>query len=194
MDKPTTMTEGALFKLADDLAVKLNDLEFRCCYSAAIARLTRSRYRMAKWIVAAAASVPFITYLRAYSGDAVDLISALAPLLAVALPLWNAEQTIAAASKLHGNYLALLPPLRNLWRTMRDFDGGRDAQALLEASIRDLLQQTESQSAALGSDLLLLPDSSRLKRICSKSVPRYSVDSITPPEEEHEVLYGAPTE
>jgi hypothetical protein len=179
----------ALRNLTDDLAAKLEDVEFLACYSAAIARVVRKRERWAKWLVAVAACVPFLARLRAISGPTADWLVAIVPLLAIGLPIWNPEKTIEAASKLHGRYIQVLPPLRALWRRLRDFDGPSEATGTLVNEVAGELKILEQELASIRSEASSLPDIRKLKLRCKSSVPKYKFLQTEPPREPEDVCY-----
>lgn len=179
----------ALQNLTDDLTAKLEDVEFLACYSAAIARVVRQRERWVKWLVAVAACVPFLARLRAISGPTADWLVAIVPLLAIGLPIWNPERTIEAASTLHGRYLQALPPLRALWRRVRDFEGPSEATGTLVSEVAGELETLEQELASIRSEASTLPDVRKLKLQCKSSVPKYRFLQTEPPREPQDELY-----
>jgi hypothetical protein len=170
----------ALRNLTRDVTEKLEDTEFLACYSVAVTRRVRKQQRWAKWLVAVAASVPFVAHLRAISGPTADWVVAIVPLLAVALPIWNPERTLEVASTLHGRYHQVLPLLRALWRRLRDFEGPSEATATLVQEISDRFKTLDEQIASIRSGISSLPDIRKLKERCKASVPRYALAETEP--------------
>jgi hypothetical protein len=179
----------ALHNLTRDVTAKLQDVEFLACYSAGVARLVGRREKWAKWLVAAAACVPFVARLREVSGPVADWVVAVIPLLAVGLPVWRPEKTIGTASMLHGRYLQVLPALRALWRRLRDFEGPSEATSTLVTEAARELETLEQELASIRSKSSGLPDIGRLKRRCKSSVPDYARLETEPRREDNDVGY-----
>jgi len=177
----TIMTGNrALRNLAHDLTAKLEDTEFLACYAVAVARSIRRRQRWAKWVVAGAASVPFIAHLRAVSGPTADWLIAIVPLLAIALPIWNPDSTIETATTIHGRYHQVLPSLRSLWRKLRDFEGPSEATAELVREVEREFKALEEELASIRSAISSMPDIRRLKDQCKSSIPNYRLLETEP--------------
>jgi hypothetical protein len=160
--------------LRSEVRDKLRHMEYMSCYAAAVARRVRKHNFAAKIVVAAAACVPFMAKIQEVSSDTASWATALVPLVALTLPIWNPDKILEAASKLHGGYSELLPPLRSLWRRLRDFsdEAAGNWQEVAEAAHKQLAE-IEERASSFAAEVRLLPEVESLKMKCSKSIPSY---------------------
>ncbi|MCI5143266.1 MAG: hypothetical protein D3909_16380, partial [Candidatus Electrothrix sp. ATG1] len=103
-------------QLLNETKEHLEESEAYAAYSASVDRRYRKRDLITKWVVAAAASGPFMSWLSNTSDKTYSSILAFMPLLAIGLPLLNYSAKIELASSLHNHYVTIIPQLRNLWR------------------------------------------------------------------------------
>ncbi|MCI5125765.1 MAG: hypothetical protein D3925_15160 [Candidatus Electrothrix sp. AR5] len=115
-------------QLLSEMKEHLEESEVYAAYSANVARHYRKRDLLSKWVVAAAACGPFIDKLAASSQQISSWMLAVMPLLAIGLPLLNYSAKIELASALHGNYVAVIPQLRSLWRHLCSTASPNDEQ------------------------------------------------------------------
>jgi hypothetical protein len=123
--------------------------------------------------------VPFITKINSVSSEAGSWVAAVIPLIAIALPIWSPERTVETAAGIHGKYMAILPPLRTLWRSLAVAPSQPEqlTQEVIDSASK-IIQEFDDQSAAFAKDMPSLPDLPKLKERCIKSVPNY--DHVNP--------------
>ncbi len=168
-------------QFAEEVKKQLLDCELKACYSTQIARKLRTRLRVFKFIVAAAACAPFMAKVTALSNEVATWIAAVVPLVAIALAVWDPEKTIEIASQLHGRFSETLPRLRSVWLKICTFKDNEFDQ-LLEL-LRKELADIDTQVGSFRGRVSDLPDKPSITVECSRALPNYDlpVQKRTPP-------------
>jgi hypothetical protein len=174
--------ERRLQNLDSEIREKLRHVEYMSCYSVAVVRLVRKRHFYAKILVAVAGCIPFMAKLQNVSGETASWIAALVPLVAVALPIWNPDRLVEVGSTLHGRYAELIPPLRRLWRQIRDIlPGDRADEGKIVEEAYEQLAAVEEQLASFHGEIAQLPDIGSVKERCAGSIPKYDEPYVVYP-------------
>ena len=150
--------------------------ELNAAYCAVYVRETRRKQAVLRYVVAIAACAPFISKLGSVSSDAAGWVTAIVPLIAIALPIWNADKSIEQAAEIFGKYSSVLPGVRELWRELSlhyEYDRNIDHYDVAEA--KDRLSQLDARLTDCARAITNVPDLPRLKAWAARSVPSYEI-------------------
>ncbi|MCI5223626.1 MAG: hypothetical protein D3924_13385 [Candidatus Electrothrix sp. AR4] len=172
-------------QLLSDMKEHLNESEAYAAYSANVARRYRKRDLISKWVVAAAASGPFMNWLSSTSETTYSWVLVTMPLLAIGLPLLNYSAKIELASSLHGHYISVIPQLKKLWRRLCSNASPNDEQL---TDWRNEICDLETRLAEIRRLKQEMPDIKSLAKKADTIAKKYTIPPFTLADEKNNAI------